>query len=741
MRQMLKRIYYFLPVQLVLLHFRKYQLLLGFWLLLVSIVLGHFASHFGASALFLAPEYLGKINFLSMMMLGGCMAVFVMGWHITTFIVHGHRIPYMSVARQSFLVYCHNNALIPLAFLIFYSIYTIHYQWAYEHATFGKALLLQLGFYIGFLLIIVLSFSYFFRVGRDIVKVVISKIANPSRIRDLIPYDMLDYEVDVIRADSFISVNFHIEQCAELEHYHPRVLNTVLRRQHRNAITATLVSYLVLLVLGIFMNEPLLRIPAGGSFLILFSIMIVIAGALKYFLKSWEVMGVVLIGIILSWMVFHRIFDLRSIAYGMDYTTTDKNEPKYVYDTLAKMFNAERYKQDKAQEETRLDLWQGRTGRQDPPLVVVMISGGGSRSAYWTMRTLQYADSLSQGLLFRNTVLISGASGGMIGAAYWREIHNQYQDKCIKDQYSDEYQQNIGKDLLNSIIFSFASVDLISPFNKISIAGYSYTKDRGYAMEQEMISNTHGMLDKKLGDYKTKEASGSIPMMVINNTITNDGRKLMICAQPICYLTRAEHTLEDTAEPPIDAVDFATFFAGQDPYNIRLTSALRMNAIFPYILPVVKLPSQPRMNVMDAGLRDNFGMEVVSRYLFVMRDWIARHNSNVIVLEIRDTRESEIQSQASQIDLTSMLSDPLFVIQEEWETFQSYYHEYIKDYLPATLGNKVHFIRMQYVPTEPQKSAALNFHLTQKEKEDISASVFYPGNQNNLDTLLKLLQQ
>src|SRR6185437_6499283 len=101
------------------------------------------------------------------------------------------------------------------------------------------------------------------------------------------------------------------------------------------------------------------------------------------------------------------------------------------------------------------------------------------------------------------------------------------------DPYDNKYQENIGKDLLNSIIFSMVTVDLISPFNKVYVNGYAYTKDRGYAMEQQLIKNTDGLIDKQIGDYKQDETRGAIPEMIINGTIINDGRKLMISAQPV----------------------------------------------------------------------------------------------------------------------------------------------------------------------------------------------------------------
>ncbi|RYZ50177.1 MAG: patatin-like phospholipase family protein [Sphingobacteriales bacterium] len=706
MRNLISSLFRFLPVQLVLLHFRKYQLLLLFWIIIIATVTGNFASNFGASTLFLAPEYLGEINFLSMFLLGCSTAIFVMAWNITTFIIHSHRLPFLGATRQAFLKYCINNAIIPLAFLIFFTIISVRFQWFDEHTSVRKILLLQLGFYLGFIFFILLSFLYFFRVDRDLFKVVLSRITNPSVIREFIPYDTLDVEFDIIRADTFLSETLKVEKMSELESYHPRLLSTVLRRHHRNAITATIFALALLIALGAFMEDPRLRIPAGSGFLILFAVMMGLVGAVKYFLKTWELMGWVIIGFVLTILVKQKIFDLRSIAFGLDYSSAAP-APEYSYKHLKDLFSPARYRNDKLLAEQRLDRWKKHnadsTGKKRPPLVIITTSGGGSRSAYWTFRTLQYLDSLSGGGLFRHTVLMTGASGGMIGAAYWRDIHTAALEGRINNKYDPRFQENIGKDILNAIVFSFASVDLISPFNKISIAGYSYSKDRGYAMEQELIRNTEGALDRNLGDYQLLEANGFIPQLIINGTIINDGRRLLMSAQPVGFLTQPAYSTLDTSRPPIDAVDFVTFFSGQNPYNLRLTTALRMNATFPFVLPVVKLPSSPQMNVMDAGLRDNFGMEVAARYAGVLSEWMDSNAGDVIFLEIRDSKEYEVFKPTEQKSLGGMIADPLFVIQHKWQPFQSYFHSYIRELMPALLP-RARFICMTYIPGEENKS-------------------------------------
>lgn len=738
-QHLVRAIYRFLPVQLMLLHGRKYQLLLLFWIIIFLTVQGSFASHFGANTLFLAPEYLGRINFMSMMLLGSAMGIFVMAWHITTFIIHSNRMPFIGATRQAFLKYCINNSLIPLAFFIYYSIVCVRFQRIEEGTPWGATLLMQLGFYFGFLVMLVISFAYFFRVGRrDLLKTVLATITNPSHVREIIPYDALDFEMDMIQADTYLSETLQVEHIAQLEKYHPRLLNTVLRRHHRNAITATIFALVALLVLGAFMEEPILRIPAGAGFLMLFAVMMGIVGAFKYFLRSWEIFGWAIFIALLGWMVRQHIFDLRSIAYGMDYHSN--SVPAYTYDHVRSTFNRHRYEEDKATGIAYLNAWKAKQKDTLPPLVVVTVSGGGSRSAYWTFRALQYADSISGGKLFNRTALLTGASGGMLGATYWRSIHRQALEGKVKNVYDPHFQAAIGKDLLNAIIFSLVSVDLISPFNKISLAGYSYTKDRGYAMEQDLIRNTDDMLSGRLADYAVEERAGLIPQMVLNSTIINDGRKLLISAQPVAYLTQPAYSLGDTATPPIDAIDFATFFAKQNPYNLRLATALRMNATFPYILPTVKLPSKPQINVMDAGLRDNFGVEVASRWLNVFRDWINTNTREVVWLQIRDTREYDVLPATEQNSLGAMIGDPLFVIQNKWEPFQSHFQSYLTDYTAALFGNHLRHITVQYVPNKVEKTAKLNFHLTQQEKDDLYNAITLPRNRGLIDTLAKHIQ-
>ena len=139
-------------------------------------------------------------------------------------------------------------------------------------------------------------------------------------------------------------------------------------------ITATIFALALLLVLGAFMEDPRLRIPAGSGFLLLFSVMVGLVGAVKYFLKTWELMGWVLIAVFLSLLVKWKIFDLRSIAYGLDYQTSAAQRPVYDYPYLKKLFSPEKYYQDKAAGETRLNRWLRRNSNKASAKIVAVMA-------------------------------------------------------------------------------------------------------------------------------------------------------------------------------------------------------------------------------------------------------------------------------------------------------------------------------------------------------------------------------
>ena len=117
---MIRKIVFFFPVQLFLVNLKRNHLLLLFWIILFSIVSESFAKKYGIPYLFLAPEYLNTISFWSYMIMGFSIGGFVMTYNITGYIINSGRFQFIASLRRPFLVYCINNSLIPLAFMLYY---------------------------------------------------------------------------------------------------------------------------------------------------------------------------------------------------------------------------------------------------------------------------------------------------------------------------------------------------------------------------------------------------------------------------------------------------------------------------------------------------------------------------------------------------------------------------------------------------------------------------------------------
>jgi hypothetical protein len=296
----------------------------------------------------------------------------------------------------------------------------------------------------------------------------------------------------------------------------------------------------------------------------------------------------------------------------------------------------------------------------------------------------------------------------------------------------------ISKDLLNPTFSSFVARDIFAPEQRFSIGPYSYLRDRGYSFESALDDNTRGLLNKRLQDYKGDEAAANIPMMLYHTVITRDGKKMLISTQPLRFMTLPATDTAITRTTP-DAIDFATFFAAQNPYNLRLLTILRMQATFPVVLPNVWLPSNPIIDVMDGGLRDNYGLDNSLRFLTAMRDWIAENTSGVVVVQIRDRMDGGWDSPFESGNITDNVTKPFLLLQNNWYKMMEYSQSDMFSYFTAGKNTPVHHVVFQYVPSKEENKAALSFHLSQREKRDIAASIYSPQNSQSFKKIQALL--
>ncbi|MBI2730890.1 MAG: patatin-like phospholipase family protein [Sphingobacteriales bacterium] len=732
MKELLIGIYRSLPVQLVLLHFRKYQVLLVFWLIVMGAISGNFMKTFGVDSLFLAPEYLGKVNWISAAITGIAMGIFIMSWNITTFILFSKHFKFLATTSKPFLKYCINNAILPLLFLIYYLVTSIRFEYLKEAMSAGEVFSMSVGFLAGLILLLLISFAYFFGADRTIIRQIAPAMNDPKQFLE--KEGPRKWGPGLIQVDWYLSTKLQLRKTREVSHYSKLFLDNIFKRHHFSAIVSILLAFLFLLGLGFFMDNKTFQAPAAASILIFFSILIAAVGSLSYWLGSWAIPFVIVLIVVFNLLFKYDIIDPRNRAFGLNYENKTER-PAYNRETLLEMASTQHMEKDKQQMRQVLENWKKKQGVEKPVMYILNFSGGGNRSACFTMNVLQHLDSVTHGELMKRTFLMTGASGGMLGATYFRELYLRNQQGAKFNLQDDALPDNISKDLLNPLFSSFISRDLIAPAEKFSVGPYRYVKDRAYAFEQQLNENAGEMLNKQLKDYVELESKAAIPLVIFNSTVTLDGRKMMTSTQPIRFLMRP---LPDTAsgvygEP--DAIDFCQFFQKQNPYNLRLLTAMRINASFPYVLPNVWLPTKPVIDVMDAGLRDNYGQETTLRFLDVFKEWLNENTSGVVQIQVRDRKNGEWQNDFGEPGILQAITKPATILQYNWHKLSDYYQEELTAYADNSFQFPFQRVVFAYIPEKEEKTAALNFHLTNIEKKDIAEAMHSTINQQALQII------
>ena len=740
MKTFVQNFYYSFPIQLLLLHFRKAQVLLIFWCILFLTLTGNFMKIFGANALFLAPEYLGNVNAAGAAITGVATGVFMMSWNITTFILHSQRFRFLATNSKPFLKYCINNSIIPICFLLVYFFEALSFDRKMELIPFAEFIAIAAGFLGGFFLLIAISFVYFFTADRRIVRTFTPDITAFDKQKKYQIHRSAYAENNFgLPVGYYLTTRFRFIKARKVGHYSQEFLDIIFKRHHFSAIITLMMAFIFTIFIGFYLDNKIFQIPAAASILILFALLNAVIGALTYFLRSWSVLFVIFLFIVLNLLYIYDVIDPRNKAFGLDYTNPSR--PEYSLHSLEAMNTPAKIEADKNNMLAILNRWKQRQGEDKPMMVVFNFSGGGVRSAAFAMNILQELDSISRGTIMKKTVLISGASGGMLAAAYFRELARLKAAGENINLQNKMYVNDISQDLLNPVFSSMIARDLLSPVQKFSVGPYRYVKDRGYAFEQQLNDNTHGLLDKNIGFYKSEERDAHIPLMILNSVITRDLRKLMVCTQPLSFMMQATFTDSTSKISGPDAVDFAAMFKDENPMNLRFLTALRMNATYPYILPNVWLPSSPVIDVMDAGLRDNYGQETSLRFLNVFKDWIKQNTRGVLIIQVRARQKGGWDNTIVNGDITGIITKPFTILQNNWFMLQDYFQDDEITYAQNFLDSNFHRVAFMYIPEKEDRGATINFHLTASEKKEVIFSLKRKNNVEALEQVKRYLQQ
>jgi hypothetical protein len=746
MKKWLSNIYFSFPIQLAVLHLRSQMIFIGLWITLGLFITGVLGDRFGFPSLFLDPEYLGRVGFTSFFLVGASYAQFFMSWNLATYLLTAHHFPFLASLSRPFTKFCINNFIIPVGFFLFYVAEISYFQTTYGELSAADIMLYTLGLMSGILSSLLLYGLYFRLTNRDISYYEKRQHRLPHLFEGMTP-GRRNVDIDYIKQpDHSERVQIYLNEfmrpkiVRSVAHYKSDLIKRIFRQNHLNALISQLLTVFGLILLGLLIDFPASRIPAGASIFIMLSIFIAFIGAITYWFSEWSIPVVIGLFFLINYLTGFDLLHRDNLVYGLNY---QEKPVEYNSTVLEEICNTELIDQDIKATQKILENWKQRNDSGDgqkPKLTLLCVSGGGLKAATWAFRNIQLADSLTNGKLLQSNVLITGASGGMIGAAYLRELYLRKQQGDSINLYDKQYLRNISKDLLNSISFTWVTNDLFLPFAKFKIGNQTYYKDRGYIFERQLNENTHFILDKTLGDYRQAEAEAIIPMMYITPTIINDARRLIISPQGASFMMISPVGLQLYGEVQLDAVDYRWLFQNHNPDDLHFTSALRMNATYPYVLPNPHLPSGPVIETMDAGIRDNFGILSATRFLQVYKDWILENTSGVVLVQITSTEEIEsilpdrdqgsIEKLMKPLGLTGLLF-----------TIQSFEQDNNIGFIIDLLGKQNFDLVRFYYDTidEEVPRAPVSFHLTSRDKRNVLDAVWSEENQKTMKRLQELL--
>ncbi|HEX4887054.1 MAG TPA: hypothetical protein VFV37_03315 [Luteibaculaceae bacterium] len=747
-QELFNRVYYFFPFQLVILHFKKNHLLLLFWVLLFAIVNKGIGVKYGAHILLLSPEYNGNTGFAAFGILGFAFGGFVMAFNLYSYIMHGFRFPFIASVSRPFYKFCINNFIFPAAYTLVFLFESAEFQASRELIEPLQIAVNLFGYILGMFLFFFLSMYYFFKTNRDINTIHQHRRRfRPERVEQANDGNLLQMASRWKsiqrnhrdwRIETYLSHPTTIALARKSEHYTDEVIEKVFAQNHINAAIFEVLLIISFVLMGSFREFKWLLIPAGASFLLLITMLIMIISAAYSWFKGWTTSLLILSLLFINVASSRDSFlGIENKAYGIRYDTEPVDYHHYIQNGLPSIGEQER---DKRYVLGMLENWKAknieRYGQEKPPIIFLNCSGGGLRSSLWTFRCLSYLDSLTQGKLFDHTFMITGSSGGMLGSAFYRDLKLESINNG-KPLMPMTYFDSLGRDMLNAIGVSLITNDLFIRYQNFEYRGQRYVKDRAYAFERELNMHTGHRMDRSLIDYRRDEQQARIPMLILSPTIANDGRKILISASPLTYLTRA-HLPGISGRVLAENLSFEHLMRNHRPQDLHFTTALRMSATFPYIMPAATLPTVPKIDIMDAGMRDNYGLTTTIPFISVFSDWIEANTSGVYVIQLRDLEKIARFDNHINTSFSARVVGPVGSVYSNLFNTHNYAQDEMEDQLRRWISIPFDLITVE-MKTNPLLPISLSWHLTRFEKEYICNGIPQPVNQNAIDQIIAAL--
>lgn len=383
--------------------------------------------------------------------------------------------------------------------------------------------------------------------------------------------------------------------------------------------------------------------------------------------------------------------------------------PGFDYSRRVKLNRNAAWRQTAAPAFDELDAWLRARGQQ-PPLIVVAVDGGGIRAAVWANVVMAQLERDVPNLPYFVRV-VTGASGGMVGMASYvaslepPDVANPRRPTLHRDLdgtalSSDDLIARVAKESLGAVARTLVFKDLLLP-PFLHPAG-----DRGLALERQWERDTR-ILGQPFAALAAGEKEGWRPSLIVSPMIVEDGRRLLIS-----NLELGDLSTIPVASPSLQALQYFGHIESR-PGALRLSTAVRLNASFPYVSPAAQLPTEPLRHTLDAGYYDEHGVDLAGTWIWTHRQWLRDNTGGVLLIQIPDGRAREAKKQARE-DRSDWWGDGILAATgpvEALRTSQSAAADYRNDQLVRFLQDTLNAGRERFfasVVFEPDETDSAN---------------------------------
>jgi len=152
------------------------------------------------------------------------------------------------------------------------------------------------------------------------------------------------------------------------------------------------------------------------------------------------------------------------------------------------------------------------------------------------------------------------------------------------------------------------------------------------------------------------------------------------------------------------------------------------------------LPTSPPIEIMDAGLRDNYGLKTSIKFINNFKNWIENNTGGVVIVQIRDKQKYFEVENPNSGSIVYKLASPFTNIYNNILKIHDYNNDNLLSSMSDWYNGKVDVVTF-YMDQLKDDEISMSWHLTPKDKIKIYNSLSSEDNIKSIDKLMELLNE